>query len=51
MSRTKAQMEMYKLQDTIRNNTTALHTSVHDVVAWSNEANVKEKKAKKEPAP
>jgi hypothetical protein len=44
--KSKEAVNMYKLQETIRNNTTDIHSTVGDLINWSSEQNAKEKKGK-----
>jgi hypothetical protein len=50
MSRSKDSMEMYKLQESIRNNTNDVNQAVHDLVSWTTGANTKEKTGPAKPA-
>ena len=49
--KSKEAVNMYKLQETIRNNTTDIHSTVGDLINWSSEINAKEKKGKPTTAP
>jgi len=37
-------MDMYKIQDLVRNNTTDMHKAVNDLTSWTTDVTVKEKK-------
>jgi hypothetical protein len=44
MSRTAQGMQMYKLQENIRNNTNDVNSAIHELINWSAKVNTEEKK-------